>query len=97
MDFMKMDDLIEIFADTEKLHTLIELYKPTVYSILKEFVNILKDLHNSEYYTLNATGKRKAFDAYVAAGFSEDQAMVLILNDLATAQRFADSINKKSK
>lgn len=92
-----MDELIKLFADPEQIHGLIEMYKPVVYSIIKEFVGIWKDLQNSEYYTLNAAGKKKAFDAYVAAGFSEDQAMVLILNDLATAQRFADSINKSSK
>ena len=97
MDFMKMDDLIELLADPGKLHTLIELYKPTAYSIIKEFVGIYKDLQNSEYYALNATGKRKAFDAYRAEGFSEDQAMVLILNDAETAQRLAESIKISSK
>lgn len=57
-------------------------YKPLVYGILQEFVEIYKDYsENTEYPAIAAKVKKNMYDAYVNAGFTEDQAMALMIND----------------
>lgn len=60
----------------------IKKYKPTVYMAFDELVKVMKDFVKYEdYYKVVAENKRNMYDAYVKTGFSEDQAMALILND----------------
>lgn len=61
---------------------LVEKYKPALYSICNELHNMLKDYsNNTEYFETNAKIKKQIFDAYVNAGFSEEQAIVFMIND----------------
>ena len=64
------------------VHGYIEQYKPVVYGLCGEALEVAKDyVNNDDLYELRATTKKKAFDAYVKAGFSENQAIAFIIND----------------
>ena len=61
---------------------LIEKYKPFVYSLAQEFVEVEKDMgNNKEYPAAVARVKKNMYDAYVEVGFTEDQALALMIND----------------
>lgn len=61
---------------------LVEKYKPAFYSVCNEVHNMLKDYaNNTEYFETCAKIKKQQFDAYVNAGFTEDQAIAFIIND----------------
>lgn len=61
---------------------IIESYKPFVYGLLQEVVKIYADYaNNTEIPALNAKVSKNKYDAYVAAGFTEDQAFSLLMKD----------------
>ncbi len=65
-----------------KVKEYIEQYKPLVYDVCNEVVPICRDYaNNKELCKIRATLKKNTFDAYVEAGFSEEQAMATMLND----------------
>lgn len=60
----------------------VTIFKPVIYSAGKELLNILKDFSNqTEYFDTIAKIKKKYFDAYIGAGFTEEQAFSLMIND----------------
>lgn len=60
----------------------IEKYKPIVYGLAQELVEVYKDYsNNTEYPATVAKVKKNMYDAYVNAGFTEDQALALMIND----------------
>ena len=70
----------------EELESIIidfaKAFKPVIYSAGKEILNILKDFSNqTEYFDTIAKIKKKYFDAYIGAGFTEEQAFSLMIND----------------
>ena len=80
----------------------IKKYKPTVYMAFNELVKVMNDFVNYEdYYKVVAENKRNMYDAYVKIGFSEDQAMALILNDnlqlMKSIQKIKTTANSKNK
>lgn len=82
-----MEKIIELLmtnpeAAVELAKNYIDKYKPTVYALLKECMEIHKDFaNNKEYPATVAKVRRNQFEAYVDAGFSDEQAMALIIND----------------
>lgn len=61
---------------------LINKYKPVVYELAQELVEVYKDYsNNTEYPATVAKAKKNMYDAYVSVGFSEDQALALMIND----------------
>ena len=53
-------------------------YKPAVYEVCKEVVDVARDYaNNTEICEIAATRNKNQFDAYVKAGFTEE----FILND----------------
>lgn len=84
---MNTENLIEfMFKNPEIIPSLIpELvnkYKPIIYTVCNEFHNMMKDYaNNTEYFETCAKIKKQQFDAYVNAGFNEDQAIAFIIND----------------
>lgn len=91
-----MEEILELLKDPEAigaLHDIIEVYKEPIYSVLGEFVSIWKDFINSDYYDLTAASQSKMFEAYRDAGFSEDQAMMLLLNNHLEVAQLSKSIN----
>lgn len=60
----------------------IEKYKPMVYSLAQEVVEVYKDYsNNTDYPAVIAKTKKNMYDAYVGIGFTEDQALALMIND----------------
>lgn len=82
-----MDKILELLLSNPETtvtvaKTYIEKYKPTVYALLQECMEIHKDFaNNKEYPATVAKVRRNQFEAYVDAGFSEEQAMAMIIND----------------
>ena len=57
-------------------------YKPAAYGILQEIVEMAKDYsNNTEYPAIVAKTKKNLYDAYINVGFSDDQALALMIND----------------
>ena len=88
-----LDDMIKEY---------INKYKPTVYMVCKEMLEIMKDfVKNDDYYKVVAENKRNMYNAYVKTGFSEDQAMALVLNDnlqlMKSIQNAKTTTNSKNK
>lgn len=80
----------------------INKYKPIVYGIAQEFVEIYKDYaNNTEYFATVAKAKKNMYDAYVNAGFTEDQALALMINDniqlMKNVKQISGSVNKSNK
>ena len=77
-----MDELLSLLEQPEVLGGLIDKYKPAVGSILMQMLNIWAEVvADDKHYSLTAEGKWKQYQAYIKAGFSEDQAMELLLNN----------------
>lgn len=66
----------------EIIRGYINQYKPVAYGLAKEYLSIAKDYTEcDELHKIKAANKKKMFDAYKEAGFTDDQALALILND----------------
>lgn len=77
------------------VHILIEKYKPIVYGVLEELLVILEDYaNNKRIQEINATADRNRYDAYVSAGFTEDQAFDLLMRDVHQSNKLAKEISK---
>ena len=84
MEFEKLLEILLSNPDTANqiVKSTIGKYKPALYSIGSELLGIYSDfVKNDDTYATVATDKKKMFDAYVNVGFSEDQAMALIINN----------------
>jgi hypothetical protein len=98
VEFLSEDP--EVLASVIK--ELIAKYKPTVYSLAQEVVEVYKDYsNNTEYPATVAKVKKNIYDAYVNVGFTEDQAMALMINDniqlMKYAQKVTDSASNANK
>ena len=65
------------------IKTQVEKYKPLVYAVGGELLEIYKDYaDNTELFAIMAKVKKNQFDAYVEVGFTPEQAMTFLLNDM---------------
>ena len=87
--------LMENFENLgEIVKSYITKYKEPVYDVLKELMVIMKDYsENTEYPAICAKIKKNTYDAYVNAGFTENQALALMINDNI---RLMENIKKSS-
>lgn len=82
-----MDKILELLMSKPEMFVpvikeYINKYKPMVYDLAQEVVEIYKDYsNNTEYPTVVAKTKKNMYDAYVSVGFTEDQALALMIND----------------
>lgn len=79
----------------------INKYKPMVYDLAQEVVEIYKDYsNNTEYPTVVAKTKKNMYDAYVSVGFTEDQELALMINDniqlMKNIKQISSSTNKRT-
>lgn len=79
----------------------IDKYKPIVYELVQEVEEVYKDYSNNvEHPAIVARTKKNMFDAYVDVGFSEDQALALIINDniqlVKNMKQISSSMGNKS-
>lgn len=76
------------------IHEIINKYKPVAYKLLHELVDVYKDYaNNTEFPAICAKVKKNTYDAYVNVGFTEDQALALMINDNIQLMK---NINKTS-
>ena len=72
-----------------------------VYDLAQEVVEVYKDYsNNTEYPTIVAKTKKNMYDAYVSVGFTEDQALALMINDniqlMKNIKQISSSTNKRT-
>lgn len=78
-------DLIELSGENPEsvlpvVKEYVNKYKPFIYGLLHQILDIYKDYsNNTEYPEIIAKIKRNKYDAYVNAGFTEDQAFALLI------------------
>lgn len=95
-----MDELLSVLlknpeAALELAKVYIEKYKPAAYGLCGVFLDIYKDYaNNTEYVKTTAKIKKNIYDSYLEVGFSEDQALALMINDNI---RLMDNIKKMSQ
>lgn len=95
-----METILKLLAENpESLGTIaktyIEKYKKPVYDVLEEAMAIAKDYsENAEYPAIVAKTRKNMFDAYVNVGFTEDQALALMINDNI---RLMENIKKSAR
>lgn len=96
-----MEELLtKILADPDSVEIIIKScinkYKPIAYNVLKEILEVYKDYsNNKELFEVQAKIKRNIFDAYVKAGFTEDQAIAFIINDNLKLMETVKDTSKK--
>lgn len=82
-----MDKILELLMSKPEMlvpviKEYINKYKPVVYDLLQEIVEVYKDYsNNTEYPAIVAKTKKNMYDAYISVGFTEDQALALMIND----------------
>lgn len=82
-----MEKLIEVFMESPEagfalLKGMIEKYKPMAYEVAGIVMDVYKDFaNNTDYPATVAKVKKNIYDAYLEAGFNEDQALALMIND----------------
>lgn len=77
--------------------TYVEKYKPVVYGAAQEVANVYKDYsENTEYPATVAKVKKNMYDAYLAVGFNEDQALALMINDNLKLMKNIERMGNKS-
>ena len=68
-------------AANEQIKETINQYKPLLYAVLQEGFGLFKDLvSNKEYFTQRAQFKRNMYEAYINSGFTEEEAMTLLID-----------------
>ena len=82
-----MEKLLEVFMESPEagfalLKSMIETYKPMAYEIAGIFMDVYKDFaNNTKYPATIAKVKKNMYDAYIATGFNEEQALALMIHD----------------
>ena len=79
----------------ETIAAIADPYKKPVYELGAYCLSIMNDLaSNREFFVVNAKYKKAIYDAYVEAGFSEEQAFALIINDNLQLIKNIEKTNK---
>jgi len=78
-------------------------FKPLVYMVGQELLDVYKDYaNNTEFFITKAKVRKNQFDAYVEVGFSPEQAMMFLLNDIENMKKSIKNVtssvgNKSNK
>jgi RNA recognition motif-containing protein len=68
-----------------------------VYSLAQEVVEVYKDYsNNTDYPAVIAKTKKNMYDAYVGIGFTEDQALALMINDNIQLMKNIKQVSSRS-
>ena len=98
-----MEELLKVFLSNPEsatllLHTYVEKYKPVAYAAGRELLGVAKDYADcKDVFEVTAKIKKNQFDAYVNAGFTEDQAIAFILNDNLQLVKNLKEVNGSTK
>lgn len=89
--------LSELASNPDIIKELVEKYKPLVYAGAKELLGVFKDLaDNKELFKVCATASRNEFDALVEVGFSQSQAMAIMLHNAEQIKKTSKNISASS-
>lgn len=97
-----MEEMLKILLDnpdtlSATIKKYIDKYKPMVYDIAGEVLNVYKDFSdNKEYPATVAKVRKNMYDAYIDAGFTEEQALALMLNDNLQLMKNMEKINSSA-
>jgi len=102
-----MNELLNsLMENPEELKEMIKeqvgQYKPLLYMIGQELLEVYKDFsNNNEYFTAKAKIRKNQFDAYVEVGFTKEQAMMFLLTDIDNMKKsinnVTNNVGSKSK
>ena len=86
----------------EMIKEQVDQFKPLVYMIGQELLEVYKDFaNNTEYFTAKAKVRKNQFDAYVEIGFTKEQAMIFLLADIDNMKKsisnVTNNVGSKSK
>lgn len=87
MENKDMEDFFKLLTASPELANgviseFVKKYKPILYRIVGELFNVYKDLvNNYEYFETMAKYNRRKFYALTNNGFTEDQAMAIMIAD----------------
>lgn len=93
-----MEELLKgLLSSPEGVKAIVQQYKPLLYSVCGELFGMYKDLvDNDEYYEVNAANKRRQFNALIKQGFTEEQAMEIVLANIVAFNNYARSTSGAS-
>lgn len=75
------------------MKSALDTYKPAVYAVLSELFACYEELaQNKRVHKAQADMKWNAFSAYTEAGFTREEAMVLLMDADATRKRMLDRL-----
>ena len=94
-----IDELLKaILTSPDALAESMEQYKPIVYAICNQIFSFYRDfVNNDEYYKCNALNNWKTYKAHIDAGFSEEQAFLLMIRNAETASNMLRTMSKTNK
>ena len=102
-----MEKILELLGSNPEMlvpvvKEYISKYKPIVYGLLQEVIEVYRDYsNNTEYPAIVAKTKKNVYDAYVSVGFTEDQALALMINDniqlMKNVKQMSHSVNKSKR
>ena len=98
-----MNNILEMLlsnpdAASKSIDVMANTYKPLIYKIIAVLWDFYKDYaKNDEYFSTVASASYNMFKAYVDAGFTEDQAMMLMLNSKISLENFLNKSNASVK
>lgn len=94
-----IDELLKaILISPDALAESMEQYKPIIYAICNQVLSVYKDfVNNDEYYKYSALNDYKTYKAHIDAGFSEEQAFLLMIRNAETASNMLRTMSKTNK
>ena len=76
----------------------IEKYKPLVYGLGNEVLEVYKDFaNNKEYFDTVAKSRFNQYTAYQEVGFTKEEAMSLLLSDINKRAMLMEEVKKTNK
>ena len=86
-----MEEILKLLAENpEIVASIVNRYKPALYETGNQFLDMYEDLINNErYYDLFAKSKKNTYNALLQNGFTENQAMQILLADIKNTAEFA--------
>lgn len=96
-----METIIKLmFSNPEMIAEIIkensDKYKPILYSVCAEILSVMRDYaSNKEVAEIDAMRKSNLFKAYIDAGFSREESMMLLVHDIGLMRNQQQAIIKQ--
>ena len=94
-----IDELLKaVLTSPDALAESMEQYKPMVYAICNQIFSFYRDfVNNDEYYKCNALNNWKTYKAHIDAGFSEEQAFLLMIRNSEATDKMLKSLASNNR